>query len=73
MTLDAKTGFGEALRPFLGQKTRVGVYLRGGQFLNGKVVDLGDHAAVLGELQGKDFYDALVRLEDISAIEIKAR
>jgi hypothetical protein len=52
---------------------QVALQLIGGQDVSGKVVEVGDHAVRLSELTGKEFYDALIRLEHISAIVIRTR
>lgn len=49
------------------------VHLRSGKTLQGYVKSIGDHLLHLEKLAGRDFYDALVRIEDISAIEAKFR
>lgn len=49
------------------------VHLRSGQELSGTVSFVGDQVVRLTRLTGKDFYDAAVRLDDISAVVIKER
>ena len=49
------------------------VHLRSGDTLQGYVKAVGDKQVHLEKLAGKDFYDALIRLDDISAIEVKFR
>jgi sRNA-binding regulator protein Hfq len=73
MQLNPKVDLAEMLRQLQTQKARVGIYLRGGHFLAGKVVDVGDHFVVLAELQGKDFFDAQIRVDEIAALETKVR
>jgi hypothetical protein len=52
---------------------RVKLKLRSGQELEGTVAKVGTHAAHVAQLAGMDFYDAAVRLDDISAVIVKAR
>lgn len=49
------------------------IHLRSGDTLQGYVKAVGDNQVHLEKLAGKDFYDALIRLEDISAVEVKFR
>ncbi len=56
---------------FLGKD--VHLVLRSGQTVQGYVKSVGDHFVHLERLAGKDFYDALVRMDDISAVEARFR
>jgi len=49
------------------------LHLRSGQELAGKLGELGTSWVVIQELVGKEFYDAIVRLEDVTAVSIRAR
>ncbi len=49
------------------------VHLRSGKTIQGYVKSVGNGLLHLEKLAGRDFYDALVRIEDISAIEAKFR
>jgi hypothetical protein len=49
------------------------LHLRSGKTLQGYVRSVGNGLIHLEKLAGKDFYDALVRIEDVSAIEAKLR
>ncbi len=49
------------------------IHLRSGKTLQGYVKSVGNDFVHLEKLAGKDFYDALVRIDDISAIEAKFR
>ncbi len=61
----------ENLTTFLGKD--VYLLLRSGQTIQGYVKSVGDHFVHLERLAGRDFYDALVRIDDISAVEAKFR
>ena len=54
----------DSLKAKVGSK--VTLQLLGGQEVSGKIVEVGDQAVHLSELTGKEFYDALVRLDHIS-------
>lgn len=50
------------------------VHLKSGKSLQGRVKTVGAHFVHLEKLSGgRDYYDALIRIEDISAIEAKFR
>ncbi len=59
------------LNTFMGKD--VYVHLRSGKTIQGYVRSVGDHFLHLERLAGRDFYDALVRMDDISAIEARFR
>lgn len=59
------------LKSFVGK--RVSVTLICGTTFTGSVKEVGDHLVHLEKLDGKDFFDALIRLEKISAIEARFR
>ena len=58
-------------------RARVGkpvtLIIRSGKEYGGTVGEVRGQAVVLKSLSGKEFYDALVRLDDVSAIEIRNR
>ena len=41
--------------------------------LTGKVLKVGKDLVQLGELSGREFYDALIRLDQVSAVVVQAR
>jgi small nuclear ribonucleoprotein (snRNP)-like protein len=49
------------------------ISLRSGKTYQGRIKAVGDHFLHLERIAGKDFYDALIRIEDISAVEAKFR
>src|SRR4030065_2078313 len=57
----------ENLKAYIGKD--VLIHLRSGKTFQGYVKAVGDQAVHLEKLSGRDFYDALIRIEDISAIE----
>ena len=61
----------ENLKAYIGKD--VLIHLRSGKTFQGYVKAVGDQAVHLEKLSGRDFYDALIRIEDISAIEAKFR
>ena len=62
----------ENLKAYIGKD--VLIHLRSGKTFQGYVKAVGDQAVHLEKLAGgRDFYDALIRIDDISAIEAKFR
>ena len=60
------------LKAYIGKD--VLIHLRSGKTFQGYVKSVGDHFVHLEKLSGgRDFYDALIRIDDISAIEAKFR
>jgi hypothetical protein len=49
------------------------IHLRSCKTLQGYIQSFGSDFVHLEKLAGKDFYDALVRIDDISAIQVKFR
>jgi hypothetical protein len=47
--------------------------LRGGQEVAGTVETVGEQAVHVSRLKGREFYDAVVRLDAIDAVVIRAR
>lgn len=72
---EAKVGFlnddtaASVLKRQAGQ--RVELRLKSGEKIAGKVEAVGDKAVHLSALTGQDFFDAVVLLEDVSAIVIR--
>jgi putative effector of murein hydrolase len=47
--------------------------LDSGTEISGKVKMVGDHVVHITEVTGKEFYDAVVNLEDVEAVVLRAR
>jgi len=52
---------------------RIIVHLRGGTSLTGTIGPLGERSVVIKALSGREFYDAYVRLDAVTSIEIQTR
>jgi hypothetical protein len=52
---------------------RVKVKLKSGQDLEGKVAKVGSHAVQLTELSGMEFFDATVKLDEVTTIVVRVR
>jgi len=68
---DTSHTMADNLKAYVGKD--VAVNLRSGKTLQGYVRSVGNGLLHLEKLAGKDFYDALIRIEDIIAIEVKFR
>ena len=59
------------LKTFVGKS--VYVTLNSGKSLAGYVKEVGPHLLHLEKLSGKEYFDALIRIDDISAIDTRFR
>lgn len=59
------------LKSLTGKK--VNITLNSGKTFGGIVKKVGDHLVHLEKINGKDYFDALIVIEDISAIDAKFR
>jgi len=69
--LESTMALASTLAKYVGK--RVTVHLKAGHELTGTVTKVGQTAVHLSELTGKEFFDAVVRLDDISALVIRVR
>ena len=49
------------------------VVLKSGKSITGKLKEVGDHLIYIEQLQGREFFDALVQTSQISAVIMRAR
>jgi len=68
---DMSLSLADNLKSYMGKN--VFVYLKSGKTFQGYVKAVGNNIVHLEKLAGKDFYDALIRIEEISAMEAKFR
>ena len=68
---DVQSALRDNLKLFTGRD--VYVHLRSGKTFQGYVKAVGDHFVHVEKLAARDFFDVLIRIEDISAIEAKFR
>jgi hypothetical protein len=73
MDIKAEDDFVRTLTQARDEKAPVEVLTRGGQSLKGLVRVAGREFAVIGPLSGRDFFDAHVRVADVSAICVQVR
>lgn len=68
---NALIGMKENLQANVGK--RVSVRISAGDAIEGTIAKVGDHEVHISKLSGRDFYDAIVRIDRIEAITFKAR
>ena len=71
VSYNVNSSLADNLKSLVGKK--VCVSLDSGKTLTGIVKKVGNHLIHLEKLEGKDFFDALLRIEDISAISTRFR
>ncbi|MFC1885007.1 DUF6897 domain-containing protein [Thermodesulfobacteriota bacterium] len=68
---DTSFSLADNLKMYMGKN--IIVHLKSGKSFQGLVKAIGNNMLHLEKLTGKDFYDALIRIDEISAIEAKFR
>jgi len=68
---EVNTSLRQNLKLFVGQK--INVTLRSGKTFTGIVKTVGKKLVHLEKLEGKEYYDALIRIENITAIDARFR
>jgi hypothetical protein len=61
----------EALKPHMGQN--VVLMLHSGKEIQGKLEKVGANLVLISKLTGKDFYDAVIRIDQIEGFQLKVR
>jgi hypothetical protein len=69
--LQPPAGIREILTEFTGK--RVSVTLDSGAELGGIITKVGDHLVHISRLTGKEYFDALIRIDKISSVTIRTR
>ena len=52
---------------------RVSLMTCSGESLEGTIEKVGDHFVLISKLSGKDYFDALVRIDEVRAVVFRAR
>jgi small nuclear ribonucleoprotein (snRNP)-like protein len=71
MSYNVNSSLADNLKSLVGKK--VSVTIVSGKTFSGFVKEVGIHLIHLEKLEGKDYFDALIRIENISAIEAMFR
>jgi ribosome maturation factor RimP len=61
----------DALSDLLNKK--VEIILKSGKNFNGKIQTVGQHCMVLNQLGSRSFFDVIIQIEDIAAVEVQIR
>jgi phosphate uptake regulator len=69
--LRQSAGIKEVLAEFTGK--RVSVTLDSGVELGGIITRVGDHLVHISRLTGRDYFDALIRIDRISSVIVRAK
>ena len=73
LTLDAGWDVKQVLSQLKEEGVVAHIELHNGKAYAGRIGQVGKNAAVLVEIQGREFYDAFIPFESIAAIEARAR
>jgi hypothetical protein len=68
---DTSVSMADNLKAYVGKD--VIVHLRSGKTVEGYAKSVGNGLVHLEKIAGRDFYDALIRIDEVSAIEVKFR
>ncbi|MFC1798773.1 hypothetical protein ACFLZL_03100 [Thermodesulfobacteriota bacterium] len=71
ISYNVNSSIADNLKSLIGKK--VSVTTASGKTLSGFVKEVGIHLIHLEKLAGKEYFDALIRIENISAIEVMFR
>ena len=71
ISYNVNSSLADNLKSLVGKK--VSVTLDSGKTFTGIVKEVGNHLIHLEKLDGKDYFDALLRIENISAIDTRFR
>lgn len=71
MSYNVNSSLIDNLKLLVGKK--VSVTLNSGKVFVGRIKDIGSHLVHLEKLDGKDHFDALIRIQDIGAIDARFR
>ena len=71
MSYNVNSSLADNLKSLVGKK--VSVTIVSGKTISGFVKEVGIHLIHLEKLEGKDYFDALIRIENINAIEAMFR
>lgn len=71
MSYNVNSSLVDNLKSLIGKK--VYVTLDSGKTFTGVIKEVGNHLIHLEKLAGKEFFDALIRIENISAIDARFR
>jgi hypothetical protein len=71
--LNTAESMADNLRRLAAEKKPVEIVLRNGKSYKGRLAAVGDSSVIVAEIVGREFYDALVLIEEVVAVEVRAR
>ena len=71
ISYNVSSSLADNLKSLIGK--RVSITLHSGKTFSGLVREVGDHLVHLEKIEGKEYFDALIQIEDISAIDTRFR
>ncbi|MFX0174432.1 MAG: hypothetical protein ACFE9L_21345 [Candidatus Hodarchaeota archaeon] len=71
MKINEKSTMKDTLSTLLNKK--VEIILKSGKNYCGKIQSVGEHCLVLNQLGNRSFFDAIIQIEDIAAVEVQVR
>jgi hypothetical protein len=71
LNINSNDSLKDVLKGLMGNRVELAV--KGGQSYNGKLTIVGDNVVIISELSGKEFYDAVISIDDIAAVEVRVR
>ncbi len=71
LTVDSHDSLKDVITKLIG--SRVELTLKSGRSYSGKLTMVGDSVAIVAELAGKEFYDAVIAISDLVSVEFRAR
>jgi hypothetical protein len=71
--LDPAATLRDNLAKLASAKQRAEVTLKGGKSFRGRVGAVGDHGLLLTEIEGRELYDVWIALDEVAAVEVRAR
>jgi sRNA-binding regulator protein Hfq len=71
--LNAQASMRDNLNALMAAKKPVAVILKNGTSYRASIGSVGDHFVVLTQPAQKEFFDVLVALDEIAALEVRAR
>jgi hypothetical protein len=73
VAFDATHSVRDNLKALQAAGKAVELVLNNGKSYGGKLASVGDNAVVVTEISGREFYDALIVIDEIAAVELRVR
>ncbi|MEQ9642398.1 MAG: hypothetical protein RIM84_20390 [Alphaproteobacteria bacterium] len=73
MHISVDNPFADTLVQAQNENKGVTLHMRSGEKFQGRIEGVSPHNVIVTELVGREFYSAVVKIDDISAIEVRVR